>query len=366
MRFLMKITFRRSWRNAAAIYRELDPTRPKKISTCFSAWKVPLRRHRSHVSHWPFQKSNTEPLVGAANREVEPEVVANGRLRKGQNIMNAPRRSEKSWHFNARVWTAEEDALLGTMSDAKVAEQVGVCSAAATQRRNKLGIPPFSHQGVEYRWHPEDEALLGEMTDKELAARLGIADSTVRKRRHELGIPHARKLVWTAHDEALLGTMTDKSVADQLGFAVATVKKRRHELGIKSFAAPAPPSHAWTKTEEKLLGTMPDSAVARKVGVEENVVWRHRTALSIAPFHVGPRPVNWTRAKLERLGKEPDAVLAKRWKMSSHTIQLKRFELVQVIPPGRSKNSTDRLILENLACLNRERVRFQPISAFDQ
>jgi hypothetical protein len=47
----------------------------------------------------------------------------------------------------ARLWTAEEDALLGTMPDAEVARRIGRTVRALRDRRQKLRIPSTSGKG---------------------------------------------------------------------------------------------------------------------------------------------------------------------------------------------------------------------------
>lgn len=43
-----------------------------------------------------------------------------------------------------RLWTASEDALLGTASDVDVAQRIGRTTAAVADRRRSLGISPFA------------------------------------------------------------------------------------------------------------------------------------------------------------------------------------------------------------------------------
>lgn len=42
-----------------------------------------------------------------------------------------------------RVWTPEEQALLGTRPDAELARQLGVGESAISNQRRRLGIPAF-------------------------------------------------------------------------------------------------------------------------------------------------------------------------------------------------------------------------------
>lgn len=81
------------------------------------------------------------------------------------------------------------DALLGTMSNPDIAEQLGISVTAVNLRRRKLGIPIFSRSA---RWTSEMEAQLGTMSDFKVAEELGIPVGAVRRRREKLGIPSWR------------------------------------------------------------------------------------------------------------------------------------------------------------------------------
>lgn len=79
-------------------------------------------------------------------------------------------------------WTSEMDALLGTMSDNALAEQLGLGHGTVNKRRRKLGIPGFLS-----RARPID-SLLGTMPDRELSKRTDNR-SSLGWRRRKLGIP---------------------------------------------------------------------------------------------------------------------------------------------------------------------------------
>lgn len=84
-------------------------------------------------------------------------------------------------------WTAEEDALLGTMTDKKVATKLGVGLRAVTHRRHLLARPPAP--AARPAWSQAQQALLGTMSDSDLAARIGRSEEAVQRRRHKLRIP---------------------------------------------------------------------------------------------------------------------------------------------------------------------------------
>ena len=94
-----------------------------------------------------------------------------------------------------RPWMAEEDDLLGTMSDKDLARRLGRSTADIFARRRLLGIKAWAITGRPPRrlWTPQEDALLGTMTDAALAAKLGISMMTVYERRRKLFIPSFRQ-----------------------------------------------------------------------------------------------------------------------------------------------------------------------------
>src|SRR5205823_1457739 len=106
-------------------------------------------------------------------------------------------------------------------------------------------------------WRPEDDQVLGTRPDDKIALLLGRTVNAVKARRHVLGIlsvthrqrgPARPPKQWTAEEAKLLGTMPDAQAAKKLGLGTWTVGDRRRELGV----APAPRStyaaqaNAWT------------------------------------------------------------------------------------------------------------------------
>ncbi|MFX1767013.1 hypothetical protein PWP93_31405 [Paraburkholderia sp. A1RI-2L] len=89
-----------------------------------------------------------------------------------------------------RTWTTQEIALLGTMSDAQVARQIGGVSFSTVQKkRRELGISPAAPAHLP--WPREHIALLGVMADSELARLTGRSTRAVNQKRNKLGIPPA-------------------------------------------------------------------------------------------------------------------------------------------------------------------------------
>lgn len=87
-------------------------------------------------------------------------------------------------------WDAQP---LGQVSDRRLAETLGVTTAAVQSQRAKRGIPPCpGGRPSLYDWTDYDH-LLGTMPDREVAEIVGCALSTAHHRRKSLGIPaHGR------------------------------------------------------------------------------------------------------------------------------------------------------------------------------
>jgi hypothetical protein len=91
--------------------------------------------------------------------------------------------------------TADEEALLGTMTDADPAERMGRTPSAVAAMRERMGIAPFTKRaprGKPITWTPAKERLLGTMSDVDLARRLRCSAMTVFYRRRRLKIPPFR------------------------------------------------------------------------------------------------------------------------------------------------------------------------------
>jgi len=83
------------------------------------------------------------------------------------------------------------------------------------------------------RWPARLVARLGKVTDAELAEQLGVHPESVRRKRVAMRIPaYRREAVWTDEMDALLGTMPDGRVAKRLRVTPLAVRLRRHRLGI--------------------------------------------------------------------------------------------------------------------------------------
>ena len=113
------------------------------------------------------------------------ETVRTRRAHKGIPVFNP----KKHW------WTAEDDKLLGLRPDAQVAMLLGVAVSAVKHRRQQLRIllPGQERRATHPKpWAAEDDAMLGTVSDAQVAQRLGRTVSCVKARRVRLGTPSYR------------------------------------------------------------------------------------------------------------------------------------------------------------------------------
>jgi len=87
-------------------------------------------------------------------------------------------------------------------------------------------------------WTAEEKALLGTLSDKDLAAHLGRTVSSVRQHRMRAGIAMDARS-YTEEELALLGTDTDPNIAKRIGKTTASVYQMRRSKFIPAFR-PAP------------------------------------------------------------------------------------------------------------------------------
>ncbi len=86
------------------------------------------------------------------------------------------------------LWTAKDDALLGTALDRTIAAQLQIGIDAVRERRQKLEIRGFG-TAAPIPWTSEMDALCGTESDAVIAKALGLHNYQVRVRRKKLGIP---------------------------------------------------------------------------------------------------------------------------------------------------------------------------------
>lgn len=85
------------------------------------------------------------------------------------------------------AWTSEEQALLGTMTDAALGEQLGRTSFAVEHQRRLRGIKPHTPPKGR-KWKAKELKLLGTMSDAALAEKLGVTRKHVIETRQRHGV----------------------------------------------------------------------------------------------------------------------------------------------------------------------------------
>jgi hypothetical protein len=100
-------------------------------------------------------------------------------------------------------------------------------------------------------WTPELDAMLGKVTDTKLAKLMGVTRKTVSYRRDQLGIEASfdraenkppppmgghNKLSFSPEVVARFGKEPDYKIADEIGVNKSVIARRRRALGIASFA----------------------------------------------------------------------------------------------------------------------------------
>ena len=186
-----------------------------------------------------------------------------------------------------------------------------------------------------FHWAAESAALLGTMPDRHLAQQLGITPVMVAHQRKRLGIKqYTAPSAWSAANDHLLGTKTDEALAKDLGVAKHTVLNRRRELRIPAFGPSGWP--AWPQEQIKKLGTMPDAELAQQIGRSVSAVRQQRLTLGIKAFRYSASIAITPemRAKLEAL--EP--VLLQRYKDAGLPItRLEPWQIVEIAISELSK-----------------------------
>ncbi|MBL8856108.1 MAG: hypothetical protein JNK57_19240 [Planctomycetaceae bacterium] len=201
---------------------------------------------------------------------------------------------------------------------------------------------------VDVQWTAELDALIGTVPDRVVAERYGIAPRSVHQRRRKLqikskAVSRTAAPRWTKKIDKLMGTMHDTDLAKQIGTTKYHVRSRREELGILPYVAPPlPPSEmaprkklVLTQTQQRKLGTVPDTQLADQWGCTAGTVTRLRNQLGIAPF-IEAKETEWTTGMLNLLGEIPDGTLAREYEVCPVAVKIKRIEL-GILPYGKKQ-----------------------------
>ena len=101
-----------------------------------------------------------------------------------------------------------------------------------------------------HRWTAQELALLGTMSDERVAEQLGLPRHIVARKSRVLGLKFQKQDKWTAEHVALLGTASDSAVAKLLGRKRMTVYFARRTRGIPAYQ-PAKTPTPKTKSRNK-------------------------------------------------------------------------------------------------------------------
>jgi hypothetical protein len=118
--------------------------------------------------------------------------------------------------------------LLGTDTDANLAEEFGVSESHVRELRWRHGIEPNYGRRT---WLESEDKLLGKESDIKVAKKLGISHASVRSRRLELRIP-AKQRMWTSEMIEELRHHSNEFMARKYGKSLRAVKVKRYKLGI--------------------------------------------------------------------------------------------------------------------------------------
>jgi ribosomal protein L13E len=130
-------------------------------------------------------------------------------------------------------------ALLGKRTDMKLARCFMMPPLEIARKRKELGIPSLRDR-QRRTWTAEEIALLGTMSDLEVARRLGVSPDQARRMRVKQGRAVYCKVHWTPAAIAMLGTMKDAEAAARLGVSIHYVRLKRTKLGIQQFRPKRP------------------------------------------------------------------------------------------------------------------------------
>lgn len=219
----------------------------------------------------------------------------------------------------AYTWSPKDDALLGTMSDGKVASRLNITKQMVGYRRKQLGTQPYGTRD-DFRWTKKRVEELGAEPDAVLGRRWKISPREVRQKREALQVPACERTQAVLPDvcREQLGTKPDTELAREFGFSATFIRNERNAAGIKPFRTSA--AFKWTQKAIAQLGKIADSDLAIKLGVSVQFVAAKRCSLGI-PAKRRPHKIDWQDPKvIKLLGTVSDQELARKWGVTSGAV----------------------------------------------
>lgn len=208
-----------------------------------------------------------------------------------------------------------DEQPLGEISDAKLAEKLGVTRAIVYRQRTQRQIPsdkskskvlPGTHSKINWSAQP-----LGQVTDTAIAAAVGCSREYVRLMRNARGIPVYKKTIPEGLEE-LLGTCPDSSLVQQFDVTITDIRHWRKERDIPIFS-----KVDWNSVP---YGTATDAALAKRYGVALGTMQGHRWRRGIPPYRTRSRrhpEIDWDE---QPLGIESDMEISRRLNISVSSV----------------------------------------------
>jgi hypothetical protein len=147
--------------------------------------------HLSTVIHWRKALGVTRTNNEGTHRLILGNIAQTLEARFGKVHGRSRRRGVSP--FPARghpaVWTPDEVALLGTLSDAEVAQKIGRSQSAVLKKRGRLGRAAVTAQGVAYSrrlWTAEADKAVRTLSPQEAARVTGRSLGAVYHRKQYL------------------------------------------------------------------------------------------------------------------------------------------------------------------------------------
>ena len=231
-------------------------------------------------------------------------------------------------------YTREEDRLLGTMADGRLAALLGRTKNSVRNRRIRLRkLRCAAARGRS--WNAEEDALLGLYADSEVARRLRRSYGSVQCRRLKLGIAchHPEFTPWTAEQDSWFGQFSPQQISRRTRRSVAAVRRQGRKVRPDLFAPPRPAAPKWTAEQVRSLGTMTDRQLASRLGRSHFGVVGKRQKLGIPVFADKHGRFEWTEEKDRMLRAHSDRFLVRLWRASALTLRRRRRALK--IPPTK-------------------------------
>lgn len=153
--------------------------------------------HRSTVHKWRRALGVTRKNNRGTHRLILGAIKGSLQRRFGNGDNIEPDGSVRTCQGRAAVWSPEEIALLGAMTDTEVSKRTGRSLGAINKKREALGRPALAEglAGPHRRfWSPAEDEAARTLTAEEVARRIGRSRAAVEKRRQQLKQTEHRRL----------------------------------------------------------------------------------------------------------------------------------------------------------------------------